>query len=198
LSQDPTIADHLGQLYEREDKKAEARNYYQAAVATRHAPQHAVDRLDAIGGGRGYDLMPQTNQDLRIVQVAILPKPKEHASADYVVLLSPGKVEARYVSGSSVLQGEEKALEAAKFQFPFPDSGPVEILRRGILDCEPELRHCSFAMYPLGYPQQLAPSTSPNPENMPGATVLELHPGTAPVVVKRGGDSKQESSKVPQ
>lgn len=188
LSQDPTIADHLGQLYEKEGKKAEARRAYEGAVATRHAPQHAVDRLDAIGGGVWA---PQADQNLRIVQVPVSPKPKDHASADFVVVVSPGKVEASYVSGSGALQGEEKALEAANFAFPFPDSGPVRILRRGILDCEPELRHCSFAMYPLAYPQQIAPNTQSNPENAPGA-------GAAPVAIRRGNDAQQGGSAVPK
>ncbi len=199
LSQDPVIADHLGQVYEKEGKKIAARHAYEDSVATGHAPQHAMDRLDAMKDVKGFDRMPQAVQNLRIVQVPISPKPQDHASADFVVLLSPSKVEAKYVSGSQVLEGDEKALEAASFEFPFPDSGPVKILRRGILDCEPELRECSFAMYPLSYPQQIFPSTSQNPENTPGATVLKLRPGAPPVVVKRGSiDQSQSGAHPPQ
>jgi tetratricopeptide (TPR) repeat protein len=197
LSQDPTIADHLGQLYEKEGKKAAARQTYEAAVATGHAPQHALDRLNEIGGGGGVDVMPQAIQNLRIVQVPISPKPKLHVSADFVVLLSPDKVEARYVSGSGLLQAAEKALDATKFAFPFPDSGPVKTLRRGILDCEPELRRCSFAMYPLAYPQQLTP-TRTRPENIRGATVLKLKTRHPPVVVKHSGDAGHNSGGSPQ
>jgi len=162
LSQDPTIADHLGQLYEKQGKSREAKQAYAEAAATRFPPQHAIDRLNAMGDAGASDSMAL--QDMRIVQVPVTPKPKVHASAEYVVLLSPGKVEAKYVNGSGVLQGQERALEAARFDTPFPDQGPVKILRRGILDCEPELKQCSFAMYPVAYPRQLAnPGERPHP-----------------------------------
>jgi len=193
LSQDPTTADHLGQLYEKEGKKVAAKKAYEGAVSTRHAPEHAVDRLKAMGGAAGFDSMTGT-QDLRIVHLAILPKPKLHASADYVVALSPGKVEARYVSGSGVLQGDEKALEAAKFDFPFPDEGPVKILRRGILDCEPELRHCSFAMYPLAYPQQLVTPAKRQAPIVGGAdSILSGISPDSILLKRRPADSRKKS-----
>ncbi len=190
LSLDPTIADHLGQVDEKQGKKREAIHLYSEAVATGHAPANSHMRLDALGGDRGLGYLgPADIQSLRIVQVPFLPKPKAHASADYVVLLSPdGKVEARFVSGSEELRNEGKALSAAKFETLFPDQGPVQILRRGILDCEPELKQCSFAMYPLSYPQQPTTDSGPAPENTPGAEVLKLRPGGRPVIVKRGNE----------
>ncbi|HVB85671.1 MAG TPA: DUF3857 domain-containing protein [Candidatus Dormibacteraeota bacterium] len=179
LSQDATIADHLGQLYEKEGKKRKAKQAYEQAAATRPAPQHAVDRLNAMGDVGAADLMPQSLQDMRIVQVPFSPKPKDHANADFVVLLAPGgKVAATFVSGAQELRQAGKALEAAKFDTPFPDLGPVNILRRGILDCEPELKECTFAMYPLAYPQQLVAPTQTSISPRPGrdSIILNLRP----------------------
>jgi tetratricopeptide (TPR) repeat protein len=199
LSQAPTIADHLGQVFEKEGKKQEAIKAYDGAEATGHAPDHSQTRLDALGGRGGYDTTAPSIQGLRMTRVPFSPKPKDHASADFVVALSPGgKVLTRFVSGSEELRDAGKALAAAKFDLSFPDDGPLQILRRGILDCEPELKQCSFAMYPLSYPQQLQTNSRPAPENAPGATVLKLRPGAPSVVVKRGGGTGQGDSKSPQ
>jgi tetratricopeptide (TPR) repeat protein len=205
LSQDPEIADHLGQLYEKEGKKREAKKAYESAVATRHAPAHAMSRLDAMGDTRAYDIMPGSLQDMRVVQVPMSPKPKEHASADFLVLLSPrGKPLAKFVSGSEQLSGAGQALAAAKFDTPFPDEGPVQLLRRGILDCEPELTQCSFAMYPLAYPQQLVPANTPPTSAPPGSKtiILDLTPNhsstTAGSPEKSGTEPKSpESTQTP-
>jgi tetratricopeptide (TPR) repeat protein len=187
LSQDPTIADHLGQLYEKEGKKSEAKKAYESAVATRHAPEHAMSRLDAIGDKRAYDIMAGSLQYMREVEVPVSPKPKEHASADFVVLLSPGgKLLAKFVSGSEELRQDEKDLEAARFEFPFPDAGPVEILRRGILDCEPELPECSFAMYPLDGSAAVS-QTMIMPAARPGQG-SRVDPNSI-VLTRRSGDS---------
>ncbi len=198
LSQDPTITDHLGQLYEKEGKKREAIESYDLAEATEHAPDHTQERLAALGE-TDFDPNAPSVQDLRIVKVPLSPKPKDHASADFVVVLSPGeKTTAQFVSGSDELRNAVKFLTVAKFDFPFPDAGPVQILRRGILDCEPELRSCSFAMYPLSYPQQLQTSSRPSPENTPGAIVLKLRPGSPPVVEKSGSESGKSEPKSAQ
>lgn len=151
LSQDPTIADHLGQLYEKEGKKHDAIRAYQWAEATGHAPDNSDARLRALGGsGGGYN--PVNLQDLRMAQVAISPKPKEHAHADFILALAAdGKVTSEFVSGSDELRNAGNSLASAKFNLSFPDEGPAQIVRRGILDCEPELPHCSFAMYPLNF-----------------------------------------------
>lgn len=204
LSQDPTGADHLGQLYEKEGKKLEARRAYEDAVATQHAPQHAVDRLDAIGGGGGFDVMPQAIQNLRIVRLAISPKPKHEADADFVVSLSPGKVQAEFVSGSPELRDDAKTLETAKFDFPFPDEGPVKILRRGLLDCEPEMKECSYAMYPLAYPKAATATEAKTPTVRPGEKqiIVTLTPHAGPTDLsdasKNAASSKpSESTKSP-
>jgi tetratricopeptide (TPR) repeat protein len=198
LSQDPTIADHLGQLYEKEGKNREAAHAYAEAIATGHAPDHSQERVDALGGDRSADYAGAGDlQSLRIVKVALTPKPKDHANADFAVLLSPGgRVDANFVSGSEELRTAGKALAAAKFDFPFPDQGPVKMLRRGILDCEPELKECSFAMYPLSYPQQLEVSGATRPGS--GSTILNLKPNDGPTLIRRGDEEGKQGSKPPQ
>lgn len=191
LSQDPTIADHLGQVYEKEGKKRKAIEAYDLAEAAGNAPDHTQARLDALGN-TGFDPNAPSIQDLRIVNVNVLPKPKDHASADFIVALSPdGNVKAKFVSGTEELRGADKSLAAAKFDFPFPDQGPSQIVRRGILDCEPELRRCSFAMYPLTYPQLANPTEETTPKLRPGnqRIIVNLTPkAEAPVLSNPGNN----------
>jgi hypothetical protein len=40
------------------------------------------------------------------------------------------------------------AIGALKFNILFPDTAETQILRRGILDCEPELPGCLFVLIP--------------------------------------------------
>lgn len=167
LSQDPVIADHLGQLYEKEGKKLDAVKSYESAEATGRAPDNSRRRLNVLGED-GESLPAERLQDMRIVHVSISPKPKKHADAEFSVMLGPGPkvVATKFIRGDEVLRDGGKAIAAAKFDAPFPDDGPVQVLRRGILDCEPELGECSFAMYPLNspYPAQLiAPLLRPTP-----------------------------------
>ncbi len=154
LTQDPVIADHLGQLYEKQGMKHEAALAYSHALSAGHAPEETQARLDAIRPGRKYEAGEGVNQialqDLRTVQFAkFAPKPGKHASAEFFMLFAPGPevVDVRFVSGSDELREASKTLAAAKLDVHFPDDGPVRILRRGILDCEPEVRGCTFVLY---------------------------------------------------
>jgi hypothetical protein len=52
------------------------------------------------------------------------------------------------MSGSLELSDAGKKLAARKFEVPFPENADVQIVRRGILDCEPELPGCVFVLIP--------------------------------------------------
>jgi tetratricopeptide (TPR) repeat protein/transglutaminase-like putative cysteine protease len=125
LSQEPTISDHLQQVYEKEGKKHEA---------DQQSQQTGVSAL----------------QDQRTLQIKKPAAIKSHASAEFFLLFSPGPklVDEHYISGSDELRELGKSLDGAKFKIPFPDDGPVQIVRRGVLDCEPELTYCVFVVYP--------------------------------------------------
>lgn len=154
LIQDPETADHLGQLYEKQGKKHEAAVAYSRALSAGHAPEETQARLDAIrpGGkfqaGEGID--PIALQNLRTVKLAeFAPKPGKHASADFFMLFAPGRsaVGVKFISGSDELRDAGKTLAAVKLDVHFPDDGPFQILRRGILDCEPEIHGCTLVLY---------------------------------------------------
>lgn len=131
LSQNPAISDHLKQLYEQEGKKRDAEN-------------------QALRTGQG---------DLQEQRTTKLKKPasiKSHVSAEFFLLFSPDPkspelaklVDQHFISGSAELREVAKSLSDAKFDISFPHPGPVQILRRGVLDCETVLSYCVFVLFP--------------------------------------------------
>jgi tetratricopeptide (TPR) repeat protein len=154
LTLEPDVADHLGQLYEKEGKKHEAAVAYSQALSALHPPDATRARLDALRPNRKYQAgegpSPQALQDLRTIKLGKLAT--KHVSAEFFVLFAPGPrvVGVKFISGSEELRNAGRALAAAKFDVPFPGQGPVQILRRGVLDCEPVLPNCLFVLIPPG------------------------------------------------
>jgi tetratricopeptide (TPR) repeat protein/transglutaminase-like putative cysteine protease len=118
LIQGRVVADHLQQVYEKQGKK------------------HEVPRNDL------------ALQDLRTVKLGKLAR--KHVTAEFYLLFAPGPkvVDVKFISGSEELSDAGKTLAAAKFDVLFPEGGDVQIVRRGILDCEPELPGCVFVLIP--------------------------------------------------
>jgi tetratricopeptide (TPR) repeat protein/transglutaminase-like putative cysteine protease len=118
LTQNSLIADHLQQVYKKQGK-------------TRDVPRDAL-----------------ALQELRTVKLGKLAR--KHVTAEFYLLFAPGPkvADVKFISGSAELSDAGKPLAAAKFDVPFPRDGDVQIIRRGILDCEPELPGCVFVLIP--------------------------------------------------
>jgi tetratricopeptide (TPR) repeat protein len=160
LRQQDLIGFHLGQLYEKTQRRAEAIALYrlvsqsprrsddQEAVANAQA---SLERLNApVLPGRMHawsgNLAGQLSED-RTVRLPRLTA--KRASAEFFVLLAPGpKVEAtKFLSGSDDLRSAGTALSHAKFKVAFPEDSSGRLLRRGILACYPETG-CTFVLLP--------------------------------------------------
>ena len=155
LTQSPVMADHLGQAYEKQGKQHEAAIAYSRALAAGHAPDETRARLDAIRPGGKYQAGESVDavalQNLRTLKLDKFPgKPREHTSAEFFLLFAPGPkvVDVKFISGSDELRDAGKILTAANVNILFPDDHPAQILRRGVLDCEPEIPGCVFAFIP--------------------------------------------------
>ncbi len=191
LSQDPVIADHLGELYEKEGKRREAIEAYESAMAAGRPPDHSTSRVEAMDHERIHKVSAESLQNMRIVDVRLFPKPSDHVSAEFYLLLGPGSnPAAKFVNGSEELRNAGKAVSAANFNAPFPDEGPVRVLRRGVLDCEPERKMCTFAMYPL---IALYPAQPQRPYARLGTRtkILDLNPQN-PSILNQGGNGKPQ------
>ena len=140
-----TIADHLGQLYQRSGRRAEAIKAYAAALATGDSFPQARGRLAALAGGaaRVERLVNeaahgdvQASRTLRIARATRL-----NGSGIVELLFAPGpRIEAmRFTSGPDELRTLADGIRAATSSFPvlFPDSTPIRLPMRGLLSCSP-------------------------------------------------------------
>ena len=151
LAQEPTAADHLGQIYEKEGNAQLALDSYNLAKARGYPPVPGLDdRINALEKRTGRTGSRSANgagklQDLRIVHLSRI-KPQS-ASGDFLVLFADGKVsDVKMLGGNSNLKPYENLLKQAKFDFIFPDQGPEHVIRQGILSCSEYDPKCMFMM----------------------------------------------------
>lgn len=155
LDQNATVADHLGQVYEKQGKTHEAAVAYGHALSVAHPDPETQKRLDALRPGGHYQVGekpdPAALQSLREVKLPRIYSGS--ANAQFYVLFSDGgkTVATKFSEGSEALREKgEAALRNAKFNVPFPAASAAQILRKGVLDCETVVPKCSFVLFPLG------------------------------------------------
>lgn len=188
LYQRSDVADHLGQIYEKDGKFHQAAQFDSFAIASHHVihvipigathstpqlarrPSNADEmpetykRLAALLKGSPpskkspwlKDLSPADQAiadardslpDLRTIKLPRITP--DYTQAEFLVLFAKGPkvVATKFLSGSDRLRDAGKFFTTAKFDVTFPDDGPTLLIRRGVLDCEPELPYCQFVMY---------------------------------------------------
>lgn len=151
VAQNGIVGDHLGQVYEKLGKRERAIAAYSGALAAHGAPEETTARLNALRTGPSAPAGPLPLQEMRMARTKVTPKPSRHASAEFFLLLVPGpKVAAvRFLNSQEEFAGAADGIKTAKFDVSFPDDGPEQILRRGFLDCEPEIAGCTIALIPV-------------------------------------------------
>jgi tetratricopeptide (TPR) repeat protein len=154
LTQNPATADRLGQVYEKLGKNHEAALAYARAIASGSAPPETRGRLIALRAqskAQPSEAADQISlQEFRTIKLTKFPaKPAKHASAEFFILFgsAPKATSVQFISGSEELRDVGPALAASKIEAVFPDANPTQILRRGILDCEPEIVGCVLVLF---------------------------------------------------
>jgi tetratricopeptide (TPR) repeat protein len=167
LSENAENADHLGQVYERQDKKAEAIHAYKLALAvtndlpdTRERLEKLGGKVDAGGGNRpslmsgGWANAPRGDDhpedELPLLRTTPVPELKyDRGNAEFFLLFSVSGVDdVQFLRGDDQLKGAADALRRARYNMPFPDQGPAKIARRGLLSCGPSLvANCNFVFF---------------------------------------------------
>jgi TonB family protein len=144
LAQSADIADHLGQIYEKEGKHEAAIHMWRLAIAADRRYEAAKERLRQAGAPivaprvRGADpwaLSP--SEELGVMRTIKIPQLSNHTgSAEFFLLISRDGIEdAQLASEPPAFKEAVPAIRSAKYEFPFPDAGPEKIIRRGILSC---------------------------------------------------------------
>ncbi len=147
LSQHAGVADHLGQIYEKQGKHTAALRMWRLAIAANSSYDDARERLRNAGApvfepirvgkstSRGAVVPPAEELGtLRTIDVAALPK--QTGSAEFFIVIGQEGIEdAQILAESEAFQNAAPAIRSAKYKFPFPDAGPEKIIRRAILSC---------------------------------------------------------------
>lgn len=162
LLQSGVIADHLGQLYERQGKKTEAIHYYRLALAAQSNLSDTRERLQKLGAApvepspsparsqsppQPRALTPQ--EELSKMRTTPIPGIAESdGHAEFFLLFSPkGVEEAWFITGDEKLRTAAKAFPKQGYGVLFPDEGPEKLPRRGILFCSAySTPHCSLTL----------------------------------------------------
>ena len=194
IGQDGVVGDHLGQVYEKEQKLAAALNMYRLALEAHPQLEETPERIRKLAGvpapvpANGVS----AGKELKLMRAVKLPAIiKETASADFdVLLVASGKItKGKFVRGSELLRHAEESLEKASLEQPFPPNSTARLIRRGTLSCSDT--GCSFVLYPLSDAVGAAIPSSDNPQagQMPrqcGFSTPETQLKVSPDKVTRG------------
>ena len=149
LSQNATIADHLGQVYEQEHQLQTAVHMYRLALAVNSNQPETQKRLDHLAPAKPKPGSVSLGADLSQMRTTKLARlVPGTASAEFFFLFAPGPKleEIKFISGSEKLRTATKTLSANTFHIPFPPGSNARLLRRGILACYPS-SGCTLVLF---------------------------------------------------
>jgi TonB family protein len=162
------ISDHLGQIYERQERKAEAIQMYEMALASNAPPAETRDRLMTLAGADAeIEVMTEQGRQLLKESRTISIKNSHHAEgfAEFWILLSPGPIVrgVKFANGDDELKSFEKDLQAVAYPDSFPEATEIRLLRRGRLSCTNSTPDCRLLMVSSqSVPTEELQSTTPS------------------------------------
>jgi len=150
---DGRIGDHLGQVYEREGRTADAVKAYALAKSAGNTSAETVTRLEALAGGRARAIQRVVEagqggvQELRTVRLPRLTRGS--VAGEVNVLLGPGPkvLDVEVVDGTPGMKALVEKLRAAGASFPnlFPGGDSIQVPVHGLLTCSPAAG-CTYIM----------------------------------------------------
>lgn len=155
LLQHGEVADHLGQINEKEGKPEQALQMYRLALAAGDLEDSKTtsQRLKALEVK--FDQKEPSDPkgpEAELVKLTTFSVPvstpwKNPVSAHFLVQVNRNGVkDAKFLTGDKLLQSAEDQLKKVDFHPVFPDNGPEEIVWEGLLSCLPYASSCSFTL----------------------------------------------------
>src|SRR6202021_1680764 len=153
LSQSGTVANRLGQIFEKQGQTEKAGRMYALAVAAGASPAEIADSR-----ARFAKLVP-TAAEKEIAQapselaqastVKLGPITTKPVSAHFALVFdsSPRPERAEFIDGDDSLRSAAEQLRDKDFPVRFPDVSSVKIIRRGLLNCAAS--GCSIELLPI-------------------------------------------------
>jgi tetratricopeptide (TPR) repeat protein len=129
-------AEHLGEISETEGKRDKAVQYYIASLAGEHPSTDARNRLNAMGMPKDLDHRLQQARDDFQKQSTISLNKSDRGTAEFYLLLSPGKVEqVKFIKGDDNLKSFADLLQKTDLGMKFPPDTHSHVVRRAIVRC---------------------------------------------------------------
>jgi TonB family protein len=196
-------SDHLGQIYEKQGRKAEAIRMYQMALAADSSATETRQRLAALAGPDvKIDTMIEEGRGLLKESRTIVVRNTHQLEgfAEFWILLSPGPAVrgVKFISGDEELAPFAKDLEHVSYPNTFPEATELRLLRRGRLACSHSSPDCHLQMISsLNVPNEEAALTTPSVAgdvgrvrmggNVAAANLVKKVRPTYPIAARQGG-----------
>lgn len=155
-------SDHLGQIYEKQGRKADAIRMYEIALAADSSGTETRERLLSLAG-QNANITNMTEEGHALLKestaIAVKNSHQVEGFAEFWILLSPGPTVrgVKFISGDDELGPFAKDLESVPLPNTFPEATELRLLRRGRLACTRSSPDCRL---------QLISSTSVPTEEM--------------------------------
>jgi len=157
LTQLSVNGEHLGQVYEKENKPEQAIHMYRLALAVPDSDGDSKDeireRLAHLGVKPSSNPMDafrdRSGDELSRLRSAKLKRlVSGSATAEFFLLFSPGPTlkDTAFISGDKKLKSAGGALTDSNFQVPFPTGSSARLVRRAIVMCSP-VSGCEAVVY---------------------------------------------------
>ena len=163
LSQSGTVADRMGQVFEKQGQTEKARHMYALAVAAGGSgKQDSQTRLAKLAAAAVDKDIAQASAELAQTRTVMLtPITNRSVSARFSLVFdsSPRPERVEFVDGDESLRGAVEQLREKDFPVRFPDVSSVKIIRRGLLRCGGS--GCAVELLPIDGP----PSPGTKPDN---------------------------------
>jgi Flp pilus assembly protein TadD len=153
LSQSGTVANRLGQVFEKQGQPEKARHMFALAVAAGGGDvADSRARLTKLAGDSAAAEKDVTLASAELVQartVKVDPISSKPVSARFNLVFdsSPRPERAEFVDGDESLRSAGEQLRQKDFPVRFPDVSSVKIVRRGMLSCGGS--GCSIELLPI-------------------------------------------------
>jgi transglutaminase-like putative cysteine protease/Flp pilus assembly protein TadD len=144
LSQSGTVANRLGQVYEKAGQREKAHQMYALAVAA--GGKDVADSRQRLGADAGASAASELVAD-RTLNLAGVAAKSGSARFNLVFDSSPRPERAEFVDGDEALRSASEQLRNTDFPVKFPDVSSIKIVRHGLVTCSAS--GCSAELLPI-------------------------------------------------
>jgi tetratricopeptide (TPR) repeat protein len=171
-------AQHLGEIYEKRGKRDQAIRYYIDSLAVDSPSAESRRRLTAMGVTKDVDKkIAEAKRELESQEKMPLDH-QDKGSADFFLLLSPGKVEqVKFIKGDENLKAFSDTVQKTDIKMEFPKGSQVHVPRRASIECGAPAK--KSASKSSDSSQDATATGDAGVKNAPGPCVLNVLPADA-------------------